>query len=56
MAEHELGADARGPLEELELGGHAGGHLAHLLGARHLEPVRPEIIEGAGVEKRIEAG
>ena len=35
------------PLEQLAMRGDAGGHDANLVRARHLEPVRPVVVEGA---------
>jgi hypothetical protein len=56
MAEHELGAIRRGPLEQLPLCRHARHDQRDLLCAGHLQPVRSVVSEGVDLEQLVEVG
>ena len=53
MDEQELGARAHGALEQLAMGGDAGGDLGHLDGARDLKPVRPVVLPFPSLEQLV---
>ena len=54
MHEDELRAQLDRALGELTLGGHARHHATHLRGTRHLQPVRPVVVERGRVEQLVQ--
>ena len=56
MHEHELRALLDGPFGYGALGRDGRQHALDALGPGHLEPVRAEVVEGAGSEQLVERG
>jgi hypothetical protein len=53
VGEHELRAGVARALEQLEVSGDAGDELGDLGGAGNLEPVRPVVVVGGGLEQLV---
>jgi hypothetical protein len=56
VSDDEVGTSIDATLERLEVRGHTGGDSVDLATTRHLQAVRPVVVEGVGVEEVVAEG